>query len=170
MKPRFTRAIPMSVVKNRLNGTCALFAVTLTITDRYRTIREMLDASGREQYVNVADLDIIFRRRGGLECDSEMLFFEVNLAVGEWINNERLEHEYRKRQLIPDPYLQFAINARDPNFAATYPNVTHWKNANGHWCFASFGRDTEFGIVDYVVVDQANRAWRDVWFGGIREL
>ncbi|MBU0964389.1 hypothetical protein KKC06_05115 [Patescibacteria group bacterium] len=129
--------------------------------DRTRTSQEALDVTGRKQYT---DDDVVKSMPNGKGDETEVIFFKV----GRTISDDDLEKEYELRGLVPaDPYSLCAVNGNDPAFADEHPNGTHWKDSNGKWCFASFGRWIDERGVS---VDRDGRDWADCcWFAGVRK-
>ncbi len=130
--------------------------------NRNRSPKEMLDATGRKQYT---DSGVVAKMPKGEGEETEVFFFNL----GRFVNDNDLEKEYDLRGLKPaDPYSQAAVNEADPAFADKYPNGTHWKDANGKWCFAAFGRWGGDGR--RVDVSRIGNDWGDGWwFAGVRK-
>src|SRR3989344_2102144 len=106
--------------------------------DRTRTPQQVLDATGRKQYTDRKAVDSMPRGEGE---EVEVGFFKLDLSArGGLISDDDLEKEFEFRGIKPDPYAVAAVNAADPAFADTHPNGTHWKDAQGKWCFATFYR------------------------------
>ena len=84
------------------------------------------------------------------------------------ISDDALAKEYDFFGLKPaDPYSQGAVHEADPFFADEHPNGTHWKDANGNWCFAAWGR---WRGGRRVSVDRFDRVWLGFWFfAGLRK-
>ncbi|MDO8567036.1 MAG: hypothetical protein Q7R58_02700 [bacterium] len=88
--------------------------------------------------------------------------------LGRKVNDAELQEEYELRGLVPDPYALAAVNGADPAFADEHPNGTHWKDANGNWCYIAFGLWFHGYFVD---VRHRVLSWNDSWFfGGVRNL
>jgi hypothetical protein len=141
-------------------------AISGTITRRVkadpnRTPQEVLDAAGREQYTD----DEVVRnmpKSSGEEIDVH--FFKV----GRWISDDDLEKEYDQRGLKPvDSYSLAKVNEDDSAFTDEHPNGTHWKNADGKWCFAIFDRwDGEREVYVYRDDRDWDGGW---WFAGVSQ-
>lgn len=141
-------------------------AIGSTITrhvtvDRCRSPEETLKATGRRLYLThsvVASMP----RGDGLEAD--VIFFQLN----RWISDNDLGREYELCGLKPaDPYSLAKANEADPAFADTHPNCTHWKDADGKWCYAAFG---SWGGGRGVDVHRNGSDWDDGWwFAGSRK-
>ena len=100
--------------------------------NRNRTPQEALAATGRVQYV---DNDVVNSMPRGKGNTKKVVFFKES----RFISDDDLEKKYELRGLVPvDPYSLAAVNEKDPAFADTHPNVTHWKDSNGKWCYAAF--------------------------------
>ncbi len=154
----------LSALRSRVEANSAMI-VRHTTVNRTRPPQEALKATGRKQYVT--DSVVATMPKGEGET-TEVVFFKLDLKGG-YLSNEELAKEYEKRGLNPaDPYSLSAMNEADPAFADTHPNVTHWKNAQGKWCYAAFSR---WYVDRYVYVGQSDDGWRDGWwFAGSRKL
>lgn len=134
--------------------------------NRTRTPQQALDATGRAQYTDRAIVDNM--PTGDQSCQEsdevEVIFFKL----GRLISNADLEKEFELRGLTPaDPYTLAAMNEADPAFANKYPNVTHWKDTTGNWCFASFRR---WDVDRTVIVRRIDFDWyAGWWFAGVRK-
>lgn len=150
----------MEVVRTRVEANSDMI-VRRVKADRSKTPRQMLDATGRRQYV---DNDVVVSMPCGEGEETEVYFF----FPGRFVSNEELEMEYDLRGLKPaDPYSQSAVNKADPAFADDHPNVTHWKDRNGKLCFAAFGR---WGGGRFVYVNRYDVDWRVCWWSaGLRK-
>ena len=121
----------------------------------------VLDTTGRKQYTN--SIVVAGMPRGDGE-EGETVFFKLD----RWVSGADLDKEYELRGLVPaDPYSLAKVNQDDPAFADKYPNGTHWKDAEGKWCFAAFYR---WGDERRVNVGRDGRGWDGSWwFGGRRK-
>ena len=135
--------------------------------NRSLTPQQALDATGRKQYT---DRDVVNSMPHGEGDEAEVVFFKLDLSKrGGYISDNDLEKEFELRGLVSaDPYSLAAVNRDDPAFADEKPNGTHWKDANGKWCFAVFycwdggGRS--------VSVDRHGDGWGERWwFAGLRK-
>ncbi|MGJ0531845.1 hypothetical protein [Methylocystis sp.] len=130
--------------------------------NRSRSPQEALAATGRKQYVTDAVVADMPRGDGD---EAEIFFFKV----GRWISDDDLEKEYSSRGLVPaDPFSLAAVNEVDATFADDHPNGTHWKDADGKWCFATFYRwsDDERSVSVGRGVSGWLGSW---WFAGRRK-
>jgi len=129
--------------------------------DRSRTYQQVLDATKREQYTNS---DVVASMPKGEGDEIDVYFFKL----GRFISDDDLEKEYTLRGLKnADTYSQSAVNETDPAFADEHPNGTHWKDANGKWCFATFLR--WYGRRS-VSINRGGNGWDDNWwFAGLRK-
>src|SRR3989344_4353986 len=134
--------------------------------DRTRTPQEVLDATGRAQYTDRKVVDAMPKGEGN---EVEVVFFKPDLSQRNgFISDDDLEKESESRGLKPaDPISVAAVNEADPAFADEKPHGTHWKDAKGNWCFATFGH--WFGE-RLVCVSENGSDW-DVrwWFAGLRK-
>ena len=131
--------------------------------DRNRTPQQVLDATGRRQYTDDSVVATMPSGGKGVEENVTVEFFKL----GKYVSDDELAKAYEERGLTPDPYAQAAVNEADSAFADEHPNGTHWKDADGKWCFATFRRrDGE----RYVSVNRRGHGWDGHWwFGGVRK-
>ena len=131
--------------------------------DRTRTPKETIKATNRAEYTDNSVVKTMPAGGDGAENEVEVVFFKL----GRYVSDNDLAAEYEKRGLKPDPYAVAAVNEADPSFADDYYNSTHWKNADGNWCYVAFYRgDNE----RRVHVDRGDGDWvADWWFGGVRK-
>lgn len=135
--------------------------------DRSRTPEQALAATGRRQYVDDGVVATMPRGKG---AKVETVFFKLDLSErGSFISDDDLEKEFELRNLEPEyPDSLAAINEDDPAFADEHPNCTHWKDANGKWCYAAFRR---WGVDERDVdVRRLDYDWAGYWwFAGRRK-
>jgi hypothetical protein len=95
--------------------------------------------------------------------ETDVYFFRVAFRV----NDDDLEKEYERRGLRPvDPYSLAQINIDDRRFSHDRPNGTHWKDAEGKWCLASFNHHNGHDCVD---IYRGDSQWGPFWwFAGVR--
>ena len=129
--------------------------------NRSRTPQKALDATGRKQYTNESVVATMPQGKGD---EADVDFFKLD----RYVSDADLDKEYELRGLKPaDPFTLAAVNEADPAFADKYPNGTHWKNADGEWCYLTFSR---WGVERYVDCRRDGLDW-DVywWFAGLRK-
>ncbi|MCF7831524.1 MAG: hypothetical protein K9M36_01395 [Candidatus Pacebacteria bacterium] len=150
----------LAVIKERVEAVSGMLIRKVTV-NRKRSGKEALKATGRTLYVTDEVVDAMPKGEGET---AEVYFFKV----GSSLTDEELDQEYEKRGLKPaDPYSQAAVNEADPAFADEHPNGTHWKDQNGKWCFAAFGRFSGGRrVFVYRYVHGWNGRW---WFAGVRK-
>jgi len=134
--------------------------------NRSRSQQEAIEATGRAQYTDRKVVDAMPKGEGD---EVEVVFFKPDLSNRNgFISDDNLEKEFESRGLKPaDPISVAAVNEADPAFADEKPHGTHWKDAKGNWCFATFGH--WFGE-RLVCVSENGSDW-DVrwWFAGLRK-
>ncbi|MDO8471233.1 MAG: hypothetical protein Q7S49_01350 [bacterium] len=135
--------------------------------DRTRTPQAVLDATGRKQYI---DRNVVKAMPKGDGVEADVHFFKPRPEAYKngVISDDDLEAEYEFYGFkSADPYSLAAVNEADPAFADNHPNGTHWKNADGKWCFAAFDRWDDERLV-YVFRDGYgwDGSW---WFAGVRK-
>ena len=160
----------MSAQPMTLSTEITLITIRTVAVDRSRTPQQALNATGRKQYTDRKVVDSMPRTKTeGIE-EAEVFFFKPRPKSYEngLISDDRLEAEFDFVSLeAADPYAQAAVNEADPAFADTHPNGTHWKDANGKWCFASFFRWLDEPRVH---VYRRDLDWYDCWwFAGVRK-
>lgn len=136
--------------------------------DRTRSQQEAIEATGRVQYTDRKVVDSMPKGEGGDEV-VEVVFFKSYLSQRNGFSNDDLEKEFELRGFKPaDPVSVAAVNEADPDFADRIPNATHWKDAKGNWCFATFYRHLDERRV--FVQRNGHRVWYDYWwFAGVRK-
>ena len=149
------------VLRRRVETTGSLIIRWVKV-DRTRTPRQVLDATGREQYT---DREVVDSMPWGQGKEVEVVFFKLDRHVSD----TDLKKEYTLLGLVPaDPFSVAAVKVADPTFADTYPNGTHWQDAHGRWYFAAFRcwHDGE----RLVNVNRNGSGWPDGWwFAGLRK-
>ncbi len=133
---------------------------------RNRSQQEALDATNRAQYTDRKVVDAM--PKGG-DDEAEVVFFKPDLSERNgFISDDDLEKEFELRGLKPaDPISVAAVNEADPAFADEKPHGTHWKDAKGNWCYATFNR---WDVKRLVGVDRYGVDWDDRWwFAGVRK-
>ncbi len=134
--------------------------------NRGRTQQEAIEATGRAQYTDRKVVDAMPKGEGD---EAEIVFFKPDLSERNgFISDDDLDKEYELRGLKPaDPISVAAVNEADPAFADEKPHGTHWKDAKGHWCYATFRRWLgERGVC----VGRRDDGWGDGWwFAGVRK-
>lgn len=134
--------------------------------NRGRTQQEAIEATGRAQYTDRKVVDAMPKGKGD---ETEVVFFKPDFSQRNgFISDDDLDKEYELRGLKPaDPISVAAVNEADPAFADEKPNGTHWKDANGKWCYATFYRWCDGRWVDVNRgVDGWDGGW---WFAGVRK-
>lgn len=150
----------LKVLRERVEVVSAVIVRRVKV-DRSRTPQAVLDATGRRQF---ADRSVVDGMPRGVDDEVDVHFFNL----GRWISDEELEKEYDLRGLAPaDPFTLAAVNEEDPAFADQRPNGTHWRDAEGRWCFAAFGRWLDERDVS---VRRGGDGWvGGWWFAGVRK-
>lgn len=91
---------------------------------------------------------------------------EIELfTLGKYVTDDELEKEYESRGLVPADV--FAVGAWSEENTDKEYVATHWKNAQGKWCFAAFRRWYDERSVD---VSRGDLDWYGGWwFAGVRK-
>jgi hypothetical protein len=150
----------LAAFRNRVEAISNMISRRAKV-DRSLKPKDALVATGRNLYV---DDGVVKAMKKGEGEDSETIFFKLD----KWVSDDDLEKEYELRGLVPqDPYSLAKVNQDDPAFADEKPNGTHWKDADGKWCFAAFFRWRDGRGVD---VNRRDNDWHDDWwFAGRRK-
>lgn len=145
---------------NDCSKSCGGFDASQIAEKKQITLQEALDKSGFTQYTNK---EVVQSYPPGNATDKPVEFF----TLGRYVPEDELEKEYESRGLQPiDPYtlLNIPVHILDEK---KYVG-THWKNADGKWCFAAFVR---WYVERKVLVSQSDLDWFDGWsFGGVRKI
>ena len=141
--------------------------VRLVRVDRARTPEQAITATGRKQYT---DRSVVAAMPKGNGEEAKVVFFKPDKSsynANGWISDDNLEKEFALRCLKPsDPYSLAAVNEADPTFADEHPNATHWKDADGKWCYAVFFHWSD--VERLVRVNRHGIDWSDSWwFAGL---
>ena len=137
--------------------------------NRTCTPQEALDATGRTQYT---DATVVENMPKGVGEEAEVIFFKPEPSEytrSGFMSDDDLEKCFERRVLTSaDPYSVAAVNEADSAFADKMPHGTHWKDAEGKWCFAAFHQWSR--AERYVDVRRSDDGWRDRWwFAGLRK-
>ena len=136
--------------------------------DRNRSLRDMLQDTGRRLYV--VD-DVVEAMPRGYGETGETIFFRLDLFErGGSITDAVLDMEYKRRDLLPEfPNNLIEVNKADPAFADLRPNATHWRDAGGMWCYAAFLRWYD---ARELFIDRSDKSWPHSfwWFAGRPQL
>ena len=134
--------------------------------NRNRSQQETIEATGRAQYTDRKVVDAMPKGEGD---EVEVVFFKPDLSERNgFISDDDLEKEFELRGLKPaDPVSVAAVNEADPAFADKKPHSTHWKDAKGNWCYATFYRWRD---ERKVYIYRYDFDWDGVWwFAGVRK-
>jgi hypothetical protein len=139
------------------------------ITKRWRVDRDhsqmdVIQNTGRRLYVSEEVVAAMPRGEGE---DGETIFFRLDLFErGGHITDADLDREYELRDLAPEfPDNLTAVNKADLAFADLHPNATHWRDADGTWCYAAFLRWYD---ARELFIDRSDKSWPHSywWFAG----
>ena len=136
--------------------------------NRGRSQQEAIEATGRAQYTDRKVVDSMPKGEGD---EVEVVLFKPEpweYTQPGYITDDDLEKAYERRNSKPaDPYSVAAVNEADPAFADEKPHGTHWKDAKGNWCCATFDRWDGERKVD---VHRGGLDWSGRWwFAGVRK-
>ena len=118
--------------------------------DRTRTPQEVIDATGRTQYV---DKNVLATMPQG-EGDEVDVYF---VPTKRFVPVEDVPAFLAQYGLVPDPRAQAAVNEADSAFADEHPNGTQW----GDNCYLMFSRWNGKRNVD---CRRSGSGWHDYWF------
>lgn len=151
--------------RERAEAVSKIIVRAVTVS-RGRSPQEALDATGRTQYT---DRKVVDSMPKGEDDEVDVMFFKPDLSnrYGR-ISDDDLEKEFKLLGLKPaDPISVAAVNEADPAFANERPHATHWKDAKGNWCYASFDDGDGKCLVR---VYYNGTGWLDGWwFAGVRK-
>ena len=155
----------VATLRTVVEAISKMFSRRVTV-DLALSPQAVLDATGHTQYV---DANVVAAMPRG-QAEDELFFFKPRPEVyrNGLISDEALEQEFDFLNLKPaSPYSLAKTNQDDPAFADTHPNGTHWKDADGRWCFAAFRR---WNGKRNVYVRRDGNDWNDYWwFAGVRK-
>lgn len=115
----------------------------------------------KKENISLYKDDSVFDSMPQGEADSIEYF-----NLGKYISDDELEKEYESRGLTPvDPVSLIENQVKENKHKFT---ATHWKDADGKWCFATFNLwDDDERSVSVV---RGGSDWSDIWwFGGVRK-
>ena len=151
--------------RRRVETLSSLIVRVVTVNGD-RTPQQVIDATGRAQYV---DKDVVNAMPRTASGEREVVFFKPRPEAYEngWLSPEALAKEYEYFGLTPDPHAVAAVNEADPAFADQTPNAVQWPGANRKFYYAAFGRFSGERRVD---VRRCDGDWLGGWvFGGVRK-
>lgn len=154
-----------AVFRRRVETVSNLIVRTVKV-NRSRSQQEAIEATGCAQYTDRKVVDAMPKGEGD---EVEVVFFKPDLSNRNGhISDDDLEKEFDLRGLKPaDPISVAAVNEADPAFADDKPHSTHWKDAKGDWCCATFDR---WGGKRKVNVHRRGSGWCGIWwFAGVRK-
>ena len=136
-------------VRNRVEAISS-FIVRRVRVDRTRTPMEVINATGRNKYLND---DVVATMSQG-EGDEVDVYF---VPTKRFVPADEVSAFLAQYGLVPDPRAQAAVNEADPAFADKYPNGTQW----GDNCYMTFDR---WNDERYVSCNRNDDDWDDSWF------
>ncbi len=132
--------------------------------DRSRTPEQLVEATGRVQYVNHDVLATMPRQAVEGEEEVELFFFNE----GRFLSPDEQEQVLAEYGLVPDYVAQFQANIDDPAFADEHPNGMQWRDGKNRLCYTAFYRRWRDGRD--VCVSRRVDGWADGWwFAGLRK-
>lgn len=148
----------VAVVRTRVELVSGVIIRRVRV-NRLRSPQETIAATGRRQYLNDSVVAAMPRGEGD---EVDVHFFKES----RYLSDSALDEAFAKRGLKPaDPYSMLAVDEGDPALADDYPHGTHWRDADGKWCYAACyrwrgGRE--------VFVNRYGLGWGDDWgFAGL---
>ena len=118
--------------------------------DRSRSPQEVVDATGRKQYVDKDVLDTMPKGEGS-EVDVWFIPTKRYVPVSE------VPAFLAQYGLVPDPRAQVAVNEADPAFADEHPNASQWGD-NCYWTFDGWDGGRRVRVL------RRDDDWNDGWF------
>jgi hypothetical protein len=158
----------IGVLRRRVEVISKMIIRIVEKVDRARAPEEALKATGRGIY---CDDDVVRAMPRGVGEGAKIFFFKPEpweYTRPGFMSDDDLEKAYERRNLMAcDPYSLIAHSEKESAFADDRPNGTHWKDADGKWCYATFGRWR--GGRD-VYVHRDGHGWGGYWwFAGLRK-
>ncbi len=139
------------------------FVVVAKRVDYTRTPQAVISATGRVEYLTDSVVATMPRLGEGVVENVPVTFFKLD----RWASPEEVDREFEQRGLIPDPYVQAAINEQDLAFADKYPNGTQWGRKGEEVSFVAFRR---FDVERFVRCRRLGNEWYGGWwFAGRRK-
>ena len=118
-------------VQAKVDMVSKIFRRTVAV-DRSLAPQAAISATGRRQYVTE---DVLKAMPLGHGETVTLEFFRLT----KWMNDEAVDALLAEHGLVAaDPFALAAQNAIDPDFASKHPCFTHWQDADGKWCYATF--------------------------------
>jgi hypothetical protein len=142
-------------------GKILKFVLRRVTVERSRTPQQVLDAT--KAFQNVCP-EVLKGMPGSGEGRErvEILLFKLGFSI----RDEGLEKRLKKLNFkAADAYELAALNEADPDLARRYPNVTHWKDSKGRWCWIGFSTN---GRRRQVAVDWSVIAYRPHWYFAVK--
>lgn len=132
--------------------------------DGARSPKEKLEAAGFKLYV---DQEVLDAAPGKDDTSAELVLFKP----GKYLtSDEALDEEFESRGLVPASLFALAAaHEADKELANQHRfTATHWKDADGEWCYAAFRRWRDGGRS--VSVGRSAFDWYDFWVvAGVRK-
>ncbi len=155
--------------RQRVEAISKLIVRLVKKVNRTRTPQEALRATGRTLHIN--DIVVATMPMGHGE-GAEIVFLKPEpeeYTRPGFMSDDDLEKALECRDLISvDPNSLAAFNEANPTFADERPHGTHWKDADGKWCYAAF--NLWFDGERRVRVGRDDDDWDDDWFfAGVRK-
>ena len=155
----------VALVRKRVEAMSGMIIRRVKV-NRSESPQEMLDATGRKQHIDRKAVNAMPRGEGE---EVDVYFFKPDPSAYKdgFITCAEADRQYEMRGFKPDLYAQGAVNKADPAFADEHPNGSQWKEKDGNYCYATFGRWRGERDVD---VDRSVNVWHDNWwFAGVRK-
>ena len=153
----------LGVLRKHVERVSRMVIRSVTV-DRSRTPEELVEATGRVQYVDRDVLAIMPRRATEGVEEVELLFFNE----GRYLSPDEQERVLAEYSLVPDYEAQFQVNIDDPAFADVHPNGMQWRDGENRPCYAAFSRGWRGGR--RVRVSRRGLDWDGHWwFAGRRK-
>jgi hypothetical protein len=114
--------------------------VRTVMVQRGRSLEDALNATGCVQYTDPAVMESVPR---GEEGAVEVVLFKPDFSAypGMSASDEDLEQELVAQGLrLGGPRTAVAVYETDSSLMDGRPFGTHWKDADGNWCFLTLGR------------------------------
>jgi len=100
--------------------------------DRSLSPAAAIAATGRNRYL--AD-SVVASMPQGKDGTVDIFFILLDTRMNDVFVDKQLSNN---GLIAVDPFALMSCNAVEPDFADGHPCFTHWKDAEGKWCYAAF--------------------------------
>lgn len=152
----------VAVLRKRIEAIRNLIVCRVSVNGDC-TPEEALKATDRQLFAIDEVLKNMPRSESGEE---EVFLFKLDYDASD----DELDKEYALRVLVPaPPYALARLNRVRYSFSDENPNITHWRDKDGRWCYLSFRKLLVGGRCAYV--GRHTEKWHPRWYhAGVRTM